>query len=119
MADVTDAEYEAATERGRQFRVTAPHARAAHYDAGSDRIVVDLENNATFAFPPALAERLAGATSAALSDIEIVGEGYGLHWPALNEDLAVPALLEGVFGTVKWMDALATRGLLPGFRRAA
>jgi hypothetical protein len=29
--------------------------------------------------------------------------GFNLHWPALDVDLFVPALLAGVFGTRAWM----------------
>jgi hypothetical protein len=31
------------------------------------------------------------------------GAGFNLHWPALDVDLYVPALLAGVFGTRSWI----------------
>ena len=33
----------------------------------------------------------------------IDGVGFNLHWPALDADLYVPALVAGVFGTRDWM----------------
>jgi Protein of unknown function (DUF2442) len=38
-----------------------------------------------------------------LADIEISPTGLGLHWPWLDADLYLPALMEGVFGTRRWM----------------
>ena len=57
------------------------------------------------AFPPRLAEGLADASADELADIEISPAGLGLHWPKLDIDLYVPALLEGVFGSKRWMAA--------------
>jgi hypothetical protein len=38
-----------------------------------------------------------------LSAIEISPSGLGLHFPALDADLYVPALLEGFLGSRHWM----------------
>jgi hypothetical protein len=35
--------------------------------------------------------------------------GTGLHWPQLDADLSVQALLEGVFGSRAWRRAHAAR----------
>ena len=51
----------------------------------------------------ALAERLTGASPDELAEIEISPTGLGLHWPQLDADLYVPALLQGVFGARSWM----------------
>ena len=71
--------------------------------ATAGRIVVELTNGCTFAFPPALAQGLEAATPAQLAQIEILGPGYGLHWEALNADLSIPGLLSGIFGTKAYM----------------
>ena len=103
MADLTAAEIAAARERGRLYRATRPHAASARYDAGSDRIVVDLTSGATFAFPPRLVEGLADASPAHLAEVELLGDGYGLHWETLDVDYSVAGLVNGVFGTARWM----------------
>jgi hypothetical protein len=90
--------------------VPEPRARSARYDAGLDRIVVELTNGCQFVFPPALVEGLAEASSAALAKVEITPAGGGLHWEELDVDLSVPSLALGVFGTRSWMQALASRG---------
>jgi hypothetical protein len=53
-----------------------------------------------------LAEGLADAKPADLAAIEITPAGLGLHWPRLDADLYLPALLEGVFGSPRWMAGL-------------
>lgn len=84
---------------------SSPHARAvaARYDARKKRVVVDLANGASFAFPPDLAQGLSDASAADLSVIELSPLGTGLHWPRLDADLTVEGLLVGVFGSQAWM----------------
>lgn len=103
---ITDEEIRQANERGRREREASSWAVAARYDRHTSRIVVTLANGIEFSFPSAFAERLRGAPPAVLSDIEISPSGLGLHWPQADEDLYVPALLRGVFGTRKWMAKL-------------
>ena len=51
-----------------------------------------------------------GASRAELVQVEVEGLGFNLHWPKLDVDLYVPALVAGVFGTQDWMvKALARR----------
>nr|WP_294507517.1 DUF2442 domain-containing protein [uncultured Rhodopila sp.] len=88
---------------------SGPHAVAARYDRRVSRIMVSLSNGLELAFPPHLAEGLANAKPADLAIIEITPAGLGLHWPRLNADLYLPALLEGVFGSPRWMAGLLGR----------
>ena len=62
-----------------------------------------LSNGLELGIPVSLAEGLSDARAADLADIEISPTGLGLHWPRLDADLYVPALIEGVFGTRQWM----------------
>lgn len=109
MAELTREAIEAANERGRIIRETQPHAAAARYDAKTDRVIVDLTNGATFAFPPRLVEGLEDASPAEIAEVEVIGRGFGLHWETLDLDYTVPGLVNGVFGTAKWMAAKAGR----------
>ncbi len=97
-------EFDRATEAGVR-RATGPVAVSARYDRGRGRIVVGLSTGLELAFPPHMAEGLSGAPPAALADIQITPSGLGLHWPRLDADLYVPGLLEGVFGSRRWMAA--------------
>jgi hypothetical protein len=119
MADLTDSEIDAAEERGRMAQQTEPRALAARYDGKNDRIIVDLTNGCTFAFPPRLAQGLEAATEEELASVEILGTGYGLHWEALDADLSVPGLLSGLFGTRAHMARIAGRATSPAKAAAA
>jgi hypothetical protein len=99
MAQLTDAQIDAAAERGRLVRNVEPRARAARYDRQRGRLVVELTNGCTFTFPPRLAQGLETATEDQLARVEILDAGYGLHWEALDADLPIPGLLAGLFGT--------------------
>ncbi len=93
--------------RGKAKLIAEPRAVAARYDAETDRIIVDLASGATFAFPPALVEFLQDATPEQLAEVEVQGAGFGLHWETLDVDYTVPGLMNGVFGTARWMAARA------------
>ena len=110
MGELTNEQINAANERGRIIRETQPHARSARYDAKADRVIVELTNGATFAFPPHLIEGLHDASPAQIAAVQVSGAGFGLHWEALDLDYTVPGLVNGVFGTAKWMAARAGRG---------
>jgi hypothetical protein len=99
----SDAGAEAALERGNQKLRNEPRAVSARYDAKSGRIIVELTSGATFAFPPALVEGLCDGTPAQLAEVQVQGCGFGLHWPSLDEDYTVPGLMNGIFGTARWM----------------
>jgi Protein of unknown function (DUF2442) len=101
---VTEKEFAEAKAHMQALR-QAGHAIAARYDRKASRIVVCLNTGLELAFPPALAEGLADAAPADLAEIEISPAGLGLHWPKLDADLYIPALLQGVFGSRRWMAA--------------
>ncbi|MDE0059766.1 MAG: DUF2442 domain-containing protein [Defluviicoccus sp.] len=101
---VTDRELERAAARMQRKR-DAGHALSARYDRWRRRVVVRLNTGIEVAFPPELAEGLAGASSEDPAEIEIGPSGLGLHWPTLDADLHVPALLRGVLGSRSWMAA--------------
>ena len=83
--------------------MTEPQASSARYDRRTGRVVVELTNGCSFVFPPRALQGMAEASDAELARIEIMGLGYGLHWPALDADFTVPGLLMGIFGTRAWM----------------
>lgn len=103
MANPTDAEFEAAEARGRKMLETEPRAMSARYDRKSGRVIIDLVNGCTYAFPVQLVQDLQGASHDDLANIEVDGLGFDLNWPALDADLYVPALVAGIFGTRDWM----------------
>ena len=89
--------------KGRKVLETEPRAASARYDRDTGRVVIDLVNGCTYAFPAELVHDLQGASADDLARIEIDGLGFDLHWPALDVDLYVPTLIAGIFGTREWM----------------
>lgn len=100
---LTDIDVRRAGKRMQARRKGQPRATSARFDRRGDRIVVGLSNGLDLGVPVNLAQGLAGAKAADLADIEISPTGLGLHWPRLDADLYLPALMEGVFGTRRWM----------------
>lgn len=56
-------------------------------------------------FDPKRVEGLESATLTGLKHVEITPSGLGLHFPLLDADIYLPALLEGVLGSQKWIAA--------------
>lgn len=101
----TREEYVQATERGKRMLADPSGVVEAWYDRESGRVVLRLRSNLEVSFSPKDAQGLEHATPAQLRDIEVSPLGDGLHWPKLDADLYVPALLEGIMGSRKWMAA--------------
>ena len=101
---VTEQDFDRARTR-METRREDGHATAARYDRKHARVVVDLDTGVQIAFPVARTEGLAGASASDLAEIEISPSGLGLHWPRLDADVYLPALLQGVFGSRRWMAA--------------
>ena len=99
---ITKQQFEEAEARSQALR-DAGHVVSARFDHDSGRIIVDLSTGVQIAFPAALAEGLSSATAEDLAVIEISPTGLGLHWPRIDADVYVPALLEGFFGSKRWM----------------
>ncbi len=120
MADeLTDAAIDAALEQGRIVRATEPRAATARYDRQASRIVIELTNGCTFAFPPRLAQGLETATDDQLAEVAILGRGHGLHWETLDVDLSLPGLMAGIFGTQAYMARRAGQAKSPAKAAAA
>lgn len=100
---LTDADVRQAEKRMQARLKAQTRATSAHYDRRGARVVVILSNGLELGVPVDLAQGLAGAKASDLANIEISPTGLGLHWPRLDADLYLPALMNGVFGTRRWM----------------
>ncbi|RMI19698.1 MAG: DUF2442 domain-containing protein [Calditrichaeota bacterium] len=56
---------------------------------------VSLEDGRTISVPISWYPRLAHGSPKERANFLIVGAGYGIHWPDLDEDISVEALLLG------------------------
>ncbi len=114
---VTHEELVQADERAKELESRAPKAVSAKYDRHIRRVVVQLSSNLGIFFSPRDAEGLEHATAEQLTGIEISPSGYGLRFPKLDADVYLPSLLEGVFGSERWM--ASRMGRLGGSSRSA
>ncbi|MBX3578451.1 MAG: DUF2442 domain-containing protein [Rhizobiaceae bacterium] len=108
MAELTKAEFDAATRRGNEIGDDVL-ARAVRYDPSTRTMHVDLLNGASFSFPVDRLQGLEGAGDEDLAAVEILGRGFGLHWEKLDADFTVGGLAAGIFGTAKYMAQQAGR----------
>ena len=60
-----------------------------------DAISVELSDGRSISAPLAWYPRLLHGTSEERSNWRLVGQGTGIHWPALDEDVSVQNLLSG------------------------
>ena len=102
MVKLAKEEFEAAKARG-EARLRGPRAESAHYDAGRNRIIVRLTRGVELGFAPRDVEGLQRASADDLKVIEVEGFGLGIHFPKLDADLYVPALLQGALGSKQWL----------------
>src|SRR6266446_10505358 len=102
MVELTTEEFETAKARG-EARMRGPRAESARYDAGRNRVIVRLTTGVELGFAPRDVEGLQDASVDDLKVIEVEAFGLGIHFPKLDTDLYVPALLEGVLGSKRWM----------------
>ncbi len=102
---IRDEESQAANRRAVARLRRTPVATAVRYDRRIGRIVIDLSSRLEVAFRANDAQGLEHAKPSELSKIEISPSGLGIHFPLLDADLYLPALLEGFLGSKRWMAA--------------
>ncbi len=74
-----------------EFRVP----RAISVAVTADMLEVALDDGRTIAAPLAWFPRLLHGTDEERARARLIGQGEGLHWPELDEDVSVEALLAG------------------------
>lgn len=76
--------------------LAAEAAAATSVKVTSEALIVTLQDGRVVSVPLAWYPRLAAATPMERRRWELVGPGIGVHWPLLDEDIAVQALLAGL-----------------------
>ncbi len=70
-------------------------ARAQQVSLTEDALVVALVDGRTIAVPLTWYPQLAHGTPAERAHWRLIGEGEGIHWPHLDEDISIDGLLAG------------------------
>jgi hypothetical protein len=60
-----------------------------------DEIIARLVDGRTISVPLAWSWRLSEATLEQRQNFEIIGEGHGIHWPDIDEDISAEGMLCG------------------------
>lgn len=71
------------------------HPLAQRVEFTDDDLVVSLVDGRKVVVPLVWFPRLANATKDQLKHYELLGDGEGVHWPEIDEDLSVAGLLRG------------------------
>jgi hypothetical protein len=66
-----------------------------HVTVTSDALAVDLSDGRSITVPLAWYPRLMHATESECQNWRLIGNGYGIHWEELDEDISVEGLLLG------------------------
>lgn len=69
--------------------------RAARVETDETNLIVHLVDGRTVAVPLEWFPRLLHGTPLERANLIIAGQGYGIHWPDLDEDIHVEGLLAG------------------------
>jgi len=70
-------------------------AKAQNIEVTDDTLTLDLTDGRSISAPLAWYPRLLHGNSEELSHWEFIGDGEGIHWPELDEDLSVEGIVLG------------------------
>lgn len=73
----------------------SPRHRARKVKVTRDTLRVDLTDGRTITVPTYWFPRLLRGTAKQRARYELIGEGEGIHWPGVDEDISVYGLLLG------------------------
>lgn len=72
-----------------------PEPRIKNVEITDALIIADLVDGRTISVPLAWSWRLSEATAEQRAHFEIIGDGQGVHWPDVDEDLSAQGMLTG------------------------
>jgi hypothetical protein len=78
-----------------KIEIDSDHARASSLSVGSSVFSVELTDGRTVMIPLDWYPRLLEATERELNNYRFIGDGEGIHWPDLDEDIRIVDLLAG------------------------
>ena len=68
----------------------------ATINISDDTITAELTDGRSISVPLVWSWRLANATPDQRKNFEIIGNGQGIHWPEIDEDISARGMLEGI-----------------------
>jgi hypothetical protein len=70
--------------------------RVLNVSVTEDEIIASLVDGRTISVPLAWSWRLSEATPKQRLNFEIIGDGHGIHWSDIDEDISVEGMLYGI-----------------------
>lgn len=71
-------------------------SRIGHVEVTDETITAHLVDGRVISVPLAWSWRLSDATPAQRANWRLIGDGHGVHWPDVDEDLSAEGMLNGV-----------------------
>lgn len=107
---ISNNQFANARRKAKERAVHVPRAVAVRFEPTQRLLMIELASRATLCIHDSDLQGLAGADVRDLQNIELLGDGYAIHFPNLDQDFYLPALLEGFLGTKQWMAEIARKG---------
>ena len=82
--------------RGMSTSVASRSSLAGSVQVTASELVVGLTDGRTISAPLVWFPRLLAASAQQRAHWELLGNGEGIHWPEIDEDLSVEGLLRGI-----------------------
>lgn len=76
--------------------VVSAEARICKIKVTTDTITAYLVDGRVISVPLAWSWRLSEASPAQRATFEIIGDGQGVHWPGIDEDISAEGMLHGI-----------------------
>lgn len=73
--------------------IPTPSVRARSVKVSDDELIVELADGRSLSVPLVWFPRLLNATLESRNRWTLLGQGEGIHWPEIDEDLSVEGLL--------------------------
>lgn len=116
---VSERDIDQALEQARRFEPMDARVVRAEYHAASDMLNLYFSDGLIVSIPRKHLQGLESAGRTELANVQIIGNGTGLHWPMLDVDHYVLGLLQHRFGTKRWVAAIGKKGGLVRSRAKA
>ena len=71
-------------------------SRIRHVEVTDETITARLVDGRVISVPLAWSWRLSDATPVQRANWKLIGDGYGVHWPDVDEDISAEGMLSGI-----------------------
>ena len=76
--------------------VVSVESRIARVEVTDETITAHLVDGRVISVPLAWSWRLSDATPSQRANWELIGDGHGVHWPDVDEDISAEGMLSGI-----------------------